>query len=51
MSSSLKTTYIDFLNNRLGLFENYSVEYLNLSYNYLNEICPEYLVNILSHLK
>ena len=25
MSSSLKTPYIDFLNNRLGLFENYSV--------------------------
>ena len=51
MWSSLKTTYIDFLNNRLGLFENYSVEYLNLSFNYLNEICPEYLANILSHLK
>ena len=47
----LKDSYIDFLNNRLGLFENNSIEFLNLSFNYLNESCSEYLANILSHLK
>ena len=47
----LKSFYIDFLNMRLGLFDNYSVEVLNLSYNYLKEDCGEYLANILSHLK
>ena len=50
-SSLLKSPYIDFLNNRLGLFENNSVEVLNLSFNYLNENCSEYLANILLHLK
>ena len=50
-TSLLKSPYIDFLNNRLGLFENNSVEVLNLSFNYLNENCSEYLANILLHLK
>ena len=47
----LKSSYIDFLNNTLGLFDNNSVEVLNLSYNYLKEDCAEYLANILSHFK
>ena len=51
MTSLLKTPHIDFLNNRLGLFENNSVEVLNISNNFLNENCSEYLANILSHLK
>ena len=50
-TSYLKAPYIDFLNNRLGLFENHSIEVLNLSFNYLNENCSEYLANILLHLK
>ena len=47
----IKSSYIDFLNNTLGLFDNNSVEVLNLSYNYLKEDCAEYLANILSHFK
>ena len=47
----LKTFFVDFLNMRLGLFDNYSVEELNLSYNYLREDSGEYLANILSHFK
>ena len=34
-----------------GIFDNYSVEELKLSYNCLNEDADEYLANILSHLK
>ena len=41
-SSMIKSFYIDFLNIGLGLFDNYSVEVLNLSYNYLKEDCGEY---------
>ena len=49
--SLLKSSDIDFFNNEMGLFKNNSVEILNLSFNYLNENCSEYLANILSHLK
>ena len=47
----LKSSYIDFLNNYLGLFDNNFVEILNLSFNYLKEDCVEYLANILTHFK
>ena len=47
----LKSSYIDYLNIALGLFDNNSVEVLNLSYNYLKEDCAEYLPNILTHFK
>ena len=50
-TSLLKSQYIYFFNLFLGIFDNYSVEVLNLSLNYLNENCAEYLANILSHLK
>ena len=50
-ASLLKPSYIDFLNNRLGLFENNSVEVLNLSLNDLNQNSSEYLANIILHLK
>ena len=47
----LKSSYIDFLNNYLGLFDNNFVEILNLSFDYLKEDCVEYLANILTHFK
>ena len=47
----LKSSFIDFFNNAIGLFDNSSVEVLNLSYNLLKEDCSEYLANILTHLK
>ena len=47
----LKSSYIDFLNNYLGLFDNNFVEILNLTFNYLKEDCVEYLANILTHFK
>ena len=45
------SSLIDYLNYILGLFDNNSVEVLNLSYNYLKEDCSEFLANILTHLK
>ena len=47
----LKSNYIYFFCDELGLFDNNSVEELNLSNNYLNEESSEYLANMLSHLK
>ena len=47
----IKSFHIDFLNYTLGLFDNNSVEVLNLSYNYLKEDSEEYLANILTHFK
>ena len=48
---SFKSYYLDFFNKVIGLFDNYSVKVLNLSYNYLREDSSEYLANILSHFK
>ena len=50
-TSVMKTYQIDSLNNGLGLFDNFNVEELNISYNFLKEDCEEYLANVLSHLK
>ena len=47
----IKSSHIDFLNDILWLFDNNSVEVLNLSYNYLKEDNAEYLSNILTHFK
>ena len=47
----IKSNYVYFFGDEFGLFDNYSVEKLNLSCNYLNEESTEYLANILSHLK
>ena len=35
----------------MGLFDNNSVEEINLSYNYLKEISDEFLIKILKHFK
>ena len=48
---SFKSYYLDFFNKVIGLFDNYSVKVLNLSFNYLREDSSEYLANILSHFK
>ena len=50
-TSALKSNHINFLNNGLGLFDNYNLEQLNISYNYLKDDSEEFLARILSHLK
>ena len=50
-TSLLRTNYIEYLNCSLGLFDNYSVEKLNLSFNYLKDNCEEYLSKLLTHFK
>jgi hypothetical protein len=35
----------------MGLFDNFTVEEVNISLNYIKEDCREYLATILSHLK
>ena len=47
--SMLKSDYIGYFNKILGLFDNNSVEILDLSYNYLKEDCSEYLALILKN--
>ena len=47
----LKSNYLDFFNFGLGIFDNYTVETLDLSLNYLNEESEDFLSKILSHLK
>ena len=47
----LKSYLLEYFNLGISLFDNYSVEELNLSSNYLNEDCGEFLTKILTHLK
>ena len=49
--SALKTYHINNLNIGLGLFDNNTLEQLNISSNYLKEDCAQFLAKILSHLK
>ena len=49
--SGIKSYHINYLNNGLGLFDNYSLEELDISRNYLKEDCAQFLAKILSHLK
>lgn len=49
--SAIKSYHINYLNNGLGLFDNYTLEELDISYNYLKEDCAQFLAKILSHLK
>ena len=46
----LKSIFMDYFNFVLGVFDNYSIEELNMSYNYMREDCEEYLARMLSHL-
>ena len=50
-ASLLKNNYFDYLNLVLGLFDYFSVEELNLSYNKLIAISEEYLANLITHFK
>ena len=50
-NSFLKNNYLDYLNIVLGLFDNYSVEELNLSYNKLEDISEENFAKIIIHFK
>ena len=50
-TSALKSYQIQSIKNGLGLFDNYIVEELNISSNYLKNECGENLAKILSHLK
>ena len=49
--SVLRTYFLDYFNYGLGIFDNYSIEELNISYNYIKEDCDYYLAKLLSHLK
>ena len=49
--SAIKSYQIESLNNGLGIFDNYIIEELNISYNYIKEDSDEFLAKILSHLK
>ena len=43
--------FIEFFNCITGLFDNYSVEKLNLSFNYFKDNCEIYLAKLISHFK
>ena len=49
--SGIKTYNINYLNNGLGLFDNYTLEELDISHNYLKEDSAQFLAKIISHLK
>ena len=46
-----KSYYLNYLLEGLGMFDNYSIETLSLTLNYLKNDSESYLCNILSHLK
>ena len=50
-TSFIKSYYLDYLNLGFGIYDNYTLEELNLNINNINKECGEYLCNILSHLK
>ena len=47
----IRSTYLEFLTNAMGVFVNKSVESLNFSYNYLRKNCGESIIKILKHFK
>ena len=47
----IKPYYIDFMLYAMGLFDNNSVESIDISYNYLREISDEFIYKILKHFK
>ena len=42
-TSFLRNNYLDYLNNALGIYDNYSVKELHLSFNNLKDISEEFL--------
>ena len=49
--SLIRSYFIDFFNFGLGVFDNYSIEELNLSFNYIKEVSEPFLSKFLCHLK
>ena len=47
----LRTNFLEFLNNSLAIFDNNSVEVLNISFNYLKDNCEEYLAKLITYFK
>jgi len=47
----IRSNYLNYLTEAMGVFDNYSVEEINLSYNYLREDCEESIIKILIHFK
>ena len=50
-SSLIRTYYLDYFILGMEIFDNYSVNELNLSYNYLNEIGVKYVERIIRKFK
>ena len=50
-TSLLKSYYLEYLNLGMGLFDNYTLEELNLSNNFMNKDIEEYLSKLITHLK
>ena len=49
--SFVKTRYLEFLEFGFEIFDNFTVEDLNLSFNYLKNDCEEYLAKLVKHFK
>ena len=47
----IRSIYLDYMNFGFGIFDNDSVEKLNLSFNYLKGDSVEYLAKLLTHFK
>ena len=50
-TSLLRTNYFNYFSIGMGVYDNYTLEELNVSYNYLKEDCEENIYKIISHLK
>ena len=50
-TSTIKSYYLDYLDLGLGIYDNFNLEELNLSYNSMNKDSEIYLSRIISHLK
>ena len=49
--SLLRSYFLDYFNLGLGLFDNYNIEELNLSFNYIKEDSEPFLSKFICHLK
>ena len=47
----IRTNYIEYFNTILGLFNDYSVEVLNLSFNYFKDNSEEFITKLLTHFR
>ena len=50
-TSLIRNYYVEYLNRVMGLFDNDSLEELNISFNYLKDISEEYFTKLISHFK